>query len=223
MNKPNPAVRAGAAPRAESAAPRPNFHVRSVPEALFPIVLAAALLLAAAGPTAGMEPFDVPAVRRAAENGDADAQYKLGSAYVSGMFGVEKDHAMTLKWFGKAAAQGHVEAQYELGDCYYYGFYGAPINNAKAFSWYGKAARQGHVDSQYSLGKLYYIGEGTRENRAKAFEWFLKAAEQGHYEAQYVVAIQYLDGDGVKPDRGEVAAGVRRPGFWGSDQQAQRA
>ena len=45
-----------------------------------------------------------------AEQGNAEAQYKLGICYFLGR-GVEKDPAKAVRWFKKAAEQGHANAQ----------------------------------------------------------------------------------------------------------------
>ncbi len=45
--------------------------------------------------------------RRAAEQGDAEAQYRLGSFYREG-FGVQQDDAEAMKWYRKAAEQGYI-------------------------------------------------------------------------------------------------------------------
>ena len=49
-------------------------------------------------------------VRKAAEQGDAEAQCELGVLYENGQ-GVPKDHRKAAEWFRKAAAQGHAEAK----------------------------------------------------------------------------------------------------------------
>ena len=41
-----------------------------------------------------------------AENGDAEAQYNLGLAYLYGD-GIEEDRMQALKWLDRAAKQGH--------------------------------------------------------------------------------------------------------------------
>ena len=51
--------------------------------------------------------------RKAAEQGDARAQFHLGFAYSNGQ-GVTKDDAEAIKWFRKAAEQGDAEAQEAL-------------------------------------------------------------------------------------------------------------
>ena len=47
---------------------------------------------------------------KAAEQGDAKAQFNLGFIYSNGK-GVPKDYAEAVKWTRKAAEQGHAEAQ----------------------------------------------------------------------------------------------------------------
>jgi hypothetical protein len=57
--------------------------------------------------------------RRAAEQGDAEAQYNLGFDYQQG-FGVTQDEAEAVKWYRKAAEQGDAMSQFHLGDCCFY-------------------------------------------------------------------------------------------------------
>ena len=49
-------------------------------------------------------------VRKAAEQGDAQAQYELGQSYFTG-WEKTQDYAKAAEWLGKAAAQGHTEAK----------------------------------------------------------------------------------------------------------------
>ncbi len=48
-------------------------------------------------------------ITKAAEQGDADAQFRLGTMYYFGR-GVPKDHREAAKWFMKVAEQGHADA-----------------------------------------------------------------------------------------------------------------
>ncbi|WP_130471358.1 tetratricopeptide repeat protein [Candidatus Magnetaquicoccus inordinatus] len=48
-----------------------------------------------------------------AEQGDQDAQFKLGFLYAKGIT-VAADLQEARRWFGKAAEQGHNGAQFEL-------------------------------------------------------------------------------------------------------------
>ncbi len=47
--------------------------------------------------------------RKAAEQGYAEAQFRLGLAYGAGV-GVPENLLLAVIWFSKAAAQGHVNA-----------------------------------------------------------------------------------------------------------------
>ena len=58
--------------------------------------------------------------RKAAEQGNAAAQYNLGYCYQYGQ-GVEQNYQEAVKWYRKAAEQGNAAAQCNLGICYYKG------------------------------------------------------------------------------------------------------
>jgi len=51
--------------------------------------------------------------RKAAEQGDAGAQFNLGMMYAEGE-GIEQDNAEAVKWLRKAAEQGDEDALDEL-------------------------------------------------------------------------------------------------------------
>jgi len=77
-------------------------------------------------------------LRLAATQGDADAQFWLGTAYERGWFGAIDDRE-AFKWLRKAAAQGLPDAQFSLGQMYGDGE-GVAENNSLAANWYRKAA-----------------------------------------------------------------------------------
>ena len=52
--------------------------------------------------------------RKAAEQGNADAQNNLGLMYANGQ-GVKQDYQQAVQWFRKAAEQGDASAQINLG------------------------------------------------------------------------------------------------------------
>ena len=54
--------------------------------------------------------------KRAAEQGDADAQYSLGLFYI-----LQQDYKQGKEWYEKAANQGHADAQAGLSGLYYLG------------------------------------------------------------------------------------------------------
>ena len=76
-----------------------------------------------------------------ANQGDADAQLKLGRMYAFGQ-GVPKNIAEALKWYRLAAEHGLADAQILLGLLYDFG-HGVPQNDAEALKWYRLTAAKG--------------------------------------------------------------------------------
>uniref|UniRef100_UPI001F1FF1BD tetratricopeptide repeat protein n=1 Tax=Haemophilus influenzae TaxID=727 RepID=UPI001F1FF1BD len=73
-----------------------------------------------------------------AEQGDAQAQFNLGTMYADGR-GVKQDDVEAVKWFRKAAEQGVANAQAMLGFLYFLGKRGVQVNKSLAKEWFGKA------------------------------------------------------------------------------------
>ena len=85
--------------------------------------------------------FTVQLYQDSAENGEADAQYKLGLLYLTGN-GALQDFAEAAKWLKRAAEQGYALAQYELGLIYRTG-YGLAMDPVKSYMWLNLAAAAG--------------------------------------------------------------------------------
>ncbi len=85
----------------------------------------------------------------AAEQGDANAQFKLGHLYSIGK-GVPKSASEAIKWYRKAAGQGHARAQYNLGAAYANGA-GVRSNKKTAIDWFFKAGRSFVRDGKRDL------------------------------------------------------------------------
>jgi len=113
-------------------------------------------------------------LRLAAEQGDADAQCSLATAYQRGWFGGFDDEE-ALRWLRKAAAQGLPNAQFSLGQVYEYGE-GVPESNSLAASWYRKAADHsptyvgGVWEAEVQLAYMYR--DGRLNNNVQAYMWF---------------------------------------------------
>ena len=120
--------------------------------------------------------------RRAAERGDADAQYNLGLLYRQGQ-GVPRDSGAAVAWFRRAVEQGHAGAQYRLGLSYSLGE-GVPQDDAQAATWLRRAAEQGHAGAQYRLGARYCLGNGVPQNYTLAHMWTTLAGEGGYEDAR---------------------------------------
>ena len=94
----------------------------------------------------------VECFQKAAEQGDAMAQYNLAQCYRKG-YGVPQNYTEAVKWYRKAAEQGYAEAQFNLGGCYGKGE-GVTKNYTEAVKWFKKAAAQGHSDAINVLKQL---------------------------------------------------------------------
>lgn len=140
----------------------------------------------------------IEALRKAAEQNDARAQYNLGVCYYKGE-GVGKDYVEAVKWCRKAAEQNLPRAQDRLGICYFNG-YGVKKDYVEAVNWYRKAAEQDDIEAQTSLGSCYEAGEGTAKDYVVAVKWYRRAAEQNHAGAQGFLGYCYYYGNGVTKD-----------------------
>jgi hypothetical protein len=110
-------------------------------------------LIAALALLVGMTPLaradDAAAVRALAEQGDANAQFVLGTMYRDGQ-GVAQDHTEALRWWGNAAELGVVDAQFALGNLYAGGAGIAP-DDIQAYMWYDIAALQTGEDWLHAI------------------------------------------------------------------------
>jgi TPR repeat protein len=131
------------------------------------------------------EPDEMARLRKAAEQGDAQAQTNLGWMYMQGQGGLAQNDAEAVRWYRKAAAQGLAAAQTSLGVMYMEGRGGLAQDDAEAARWYRKAAAQGEAWGQGNLGWMYEKGRGgLAQDDAEAVRWYRKAAEQGLIEAK---------------------------------------
>ena len=118
---------------------------------------------------------------KAAEQGDAKAQFLLGTMYDDGK-GVPQDYKQAVVWYRKAAEQGSPSGQILLGTMYDDGK-GVPQNYKEAVTWYRKAAEQGDDVAQEQLGNMYHDGKGVLQDDVNAYAWASLAAAQGNVEA----------------------------------------
>lgn len=144
------------------------------------ILLLQALVLSA--PATAIADVDVPQTygaamrwyQRAAEDGNADAQFLLAQRYERGVVG-PVDLSQAATWYRRAAEQGHAEAQFKLASMLARGD-GVDADPAMAVAWYEKAAAQGLAVAQYNLGVAYLNGEGVARDADMAFAWLSIAA-----------------------------------------------
>ncbi|HEV8700613.1 MAG TPA: tetratricopeptide repeat protein [Candidatus Polarisedimenticolia bacterium] len=109
-------------------------------------------------------------LRRAADQGYADAQVALGSRYSLGWEGVPEDDAEAVKWYRRAAEQGNSVAQHNLGSMYSVGR-GVAQDYVLAYMWwslYANSLPAGEVrDRAVSKGDRI-LPRMTKDQIAKA-------------------------------------------------------
>lgn len=143
------------------------------------------------------------AVRRAARDGNAEAQFRLGVMFGNGD-GVALDYTQACEWLERAAAQGHVNALITLGWIYANGT-GVDADEARARAYYLRAAELGSAKAQYVVGTMYRFAQyGVAKDVSAAIAWYLKAADQGMATAQFALGRMLMDGKDVAQD--DVAA-----------------
>jgi TPR repeat protein len=136
--------------------------------------------------------------RQAAERGNPDAQFELGTMYLNGK-GTDKDAVKAFNWFTKAGEQGLAKAQLMVALCYKMGL-GVKVDDFKAIPWLRKAADAGYPRAQTTLGVCYLEGSGVSPNPYEGVKWLQKSASQGDAEAQEALGVCYATGRGVNRD-----------------------
>ena len=115
-------------------------------------------------------------LRPAAEQGDANAQYRMGIYYQQGL-GVPQDYAEAARWYRRSALQGHANARFGLGALYLAGL-GVRRDPSEAARWFRLAAGQGVAAAQVELGVLYASGVGVKRDPVQAYHWLEIAASR---------------------------------------------
>jgi uncharacterized protein len=149
-----------------------------------------------------------------AEQGNAEAQFNLGSLYYQGR-GVPQDYKEAAQWMRKAAEQGHVFAQVTLGSLYAEGVRGVILkDHSQALMWFIFASARGDIEALEFRDNLAnrmtptQIAEAQRLARefkpqnvyTKSLEEFKVQGERGDAAAQFKVGLIYYKGRGVPPD-----------------------
>ena len=132
-------------------------------------------------------PQAVKYLTAAANQGQAVAQYRLGTLYERGQ-GVPADGAKAVHWYQLAANQGNRKAMHNLAVAYASGSAGKK-NMAEAARWFAKAAALGLSDSQFNLAVLYERGDGVPQSLLDAYKWYSIAAAAGDSESRARVAV----------------------------------
>ena len=138
--------------------------------------LTALLLIATGSAPVAQESTQLQALVEAAEAGDADAQFNLGTRHAQGQ-GVATSDTLAVEWLRRAADQGHTRARYNLGLMYLVGR-GVAEDPDAAVDWFLLAAADGYPDAMHNLGAAYANGTGVMQDATRAFMWLSLAVEE---------------------------------------------
>jgi uncharacterized protein len=152
------------------------------------------------------------AFSRAAEQGNAIAQWKVGRMYADGE-GIPEDDYKAFQMFSQIA-DTHAEdnpyspvsrvvadAFVSLGNYYKSGIAGAGIqpNIRRAVDLFTHAATYfGDANAQYQLARLYLDGQGVQPDANHAARWLNLAARKNHAPAQATLGDMLVYGHGVR-------------------------
>lgn len=129
---------------------------------------------------------------QAAELGDSNAQFEMGTAITFGK--IDRPLSDGIKWLELAVKNNHIKAINNLAICYQQGK-GVEKDLKKAFSLYSLAVSKGDAMAEFNVGQAYYFGLGVVRNLSKALECVERAAEAGCVNAYYMLGQIYENGE----------------------------
>ncbi len=156
-------------------------------------------LLAKGMPTGSALEEMISCFTKAAEQGDVEACYYLGSYYEH-----VKETQRALLWLEKAARQNYPHTGCRLGDLYSQGE-DVVRDMDRAAEWYRQEAGRDCAWSQYRLGRIL-MGNGKT---AEAITWYRRAAERGLTDAMSALGEFYSDDLFNTPDYVEAYVWLR--------------
>lgn len=130
-----------------------------------------------------------------AENGDAEAQFKLAFAYIFA-HGLAKSNLFSNLSFSREAMCSNERSANITSETNSWNESSANITKeankgdgtstewlTKAFEWLTKAAEQGHAVAQHNLGQMYCNGDCCPVSYVKAYAWTSNACTNGDEKA----------------------------------------
>lgn len=136
---------------------------------------------------------------RAAEAGDAEAQWYLGCVHLQ-VTKLPDPFTTAAKWFERAAAQEFAPALDRLADLHLTGL-GVAADDAQAFKLIARGARQGFPAALATLGYLHTQGIGTPADAQAAARCHAQAAAVGHAPSYFALGLRAAAGAGIARHR----------------------
>lgn len=135
--------------------------------------------------------YDVESEYISAEEGDSNAQYKLGKDIFYGIKS-EQDTEEGLEYLISSAEQGNNYAQYLIAKELLSGEH-IEQDIDRAIEMLEELSDRGFTVADYRLGKLYYDGELVPKDLLSARRYLSNASDDGNRLADYLIGKMYLD------------------------------
>ncbi|MDE2092074.1 MAG: SEL1-like repeat protein [Gammaproteobacteria bacterium] len=140
-------------------------------------------------------------LRRAAEQGHAEALNLLGVIYLNGI-GVPPAPVRSMEYFTAAARQDLKEAHFNLAGLLFSGVV-VDADEARAIKHLLRAAELRHRPALRTLGYLYACDTDNRQSQELATWCFSRAALLGDAHAEYALGMRHYHGQGTAVNREE--------------------
>lgn len=131
----------------------------------------------------GTKDQELNEVRRAAENGNADAQNKLGAWYEKGSHGLHKDYKEAYNWYADSAEKGNYKAMHNLGVLLVDEKI-TDISKETALELYLAMAQSGIVLGFEDVGDYYNKFAKTQKEKDASLAFYKVAAQAGRESAR---------------------------------------
>jgi TPR repeat protein len=130
---------------------------------------------------------------KAAEHGDAQAQYTLRVRFL-----ISEKVALAMKWFQKAAERGDAEAQFRMGMGYKDGR-GVPQVDEQTFAWLEKAAQQGYMFAECEVAFFHLAGKRGHRTFGNRREMAYKGGRERRCKRTSCIGLVLPIGHGCHP------------------------
>lgn len=195
---------------------QPDGHLESAPSmrivAVFAVLLATMLAGPAPAQTNALQQLAAKPAKetkssslQAAQQGDPEAQVRLGLAYLrgKGIKGIARNPAEAVTWLSLAAAWGRVDAALELAQAYDKGR-GLKKDRVQAARWWFRAGKLGDEPARERFLQMFLAGDTDDIGGIQAVDWLTVRAISGDAKAILGLATVYERGQGVViPDPAE--------------------
>jgi TPR repeat protein len=112
---------------------------------------------------------------KAAEQGDAQAQFEVGQALLQTIDVNPEETVAAVNWLHKSAGSGNTNAMVLLGRLSKSGI-GVLQNYAQSLEWIQAAANKGNSEGMLELGRLYRDGVAVPKDTMQAYIWLNRSA-----------------------------------------------